>query len=529
MKAPARNGNGAAGASPSVVHCAIYTRKSTDEGLDRDFNSLDAQREAGRAYVKSQAGSGWVLLPDQYDDGGYSGGTLERPALQRLLGDIGCGRINKLLVYKIDRLSRSLLDFSRLAEIFEKHSVGIVSVTQQLDTSTSMGRLTLNMLLSFAQFEREMVSDRTRDKAHAAKRRGKFIGGLLPLGYDRHPDGGKLVVNKAEAKRVCEIFRLFLELRSLTALAQELARRGWTLKAWTTKGGREFGGGALDVLGLRRLLTNHVYVGKVQFDGQVYAAEHEAIVDQATWDRVQEVFTDGERGPRRPSTKTTALLGGILRCAACDSAMTPTFSQKGRTRYRYYLCNKAHKRGWATCPSPSIPAVEIEKFVLDRIRAIGRDPELVARTIEEAGRQLTVRRSELESEAKEIRKNLEKAHQDLRDAMQAVTGTGRQRRGTPLADREGAIRQLEDRLAAVQGELNALGAQRIDAADLRAALASFDPVWGHLTTPEKARVVQLLIERIDYDGSTGKLALTFRPAGVRTLVAEGPPIAKAAP
>ena len=196
----------AAPAAEGMILCAIYTRKSTDEGLGREFNTLDAQREAAEAYIRSQAAEGWTAVPNQYDDGGYSGASLERPALRRLLADIRAGKVHRILVYKIDRLSRSLLDFAELARLFEEHGVGIVAVTQQLDTSTSMGRLTLNMLLSFAQFEREMVSDRTRDKLRAARRKGKFTGGTLILGYDRHPNGGRLVVNEAEAARVREIF-----------------------------------------------------------------------------------------------------------------------------------------------------------------------------------------------------------------------------------------------------------------------------------------------------------------------------------
>src|SRR5712691_355607 len=237
MRPPRRNANGNGGAATGVVRCAIYTRKSTDEGLDRDFNSLDAQREAADNYIRSQAGSGWVALPDKYDDGGFSGGNLERPALKRLLADIEGGKVQRIIVYKIDRLSRSLLDFARLAEFFEEHGASIVSVTQQLDTSTSMGRLTLNMFLSFAQFEREMVSDRTRDKMHAARRRGKWTGGMVPLGYDVAPEGGKLLVNNVEAEQVRVVFHLFLERQSLVGTSQELNRSVLLRKAWTTKKG----------------------------------------------------------------------------------------------------------------------------------------------------------------------------------------------------------------------------------------------------------------------------------------------------
>src|SRR5438034_9025448 len=324
MHPPKTNGSVKSG---EAVRCAIYTRKSTDEGLDRDFNSLEAQREAAEAYITSQRHEGWEVLPDRYDDGGFSGGDLERPALRRLMKDIEAGKINRVIVYKIDRLSRSLFDFAKLADFFEKHRVGIVSVTQQLDTSTSMGRLTLNLLLSFAQFEREMIADRTRDKVHAARRRGKFTGGSLILGYDSDQKAGKLVVNKPESERVREIFRLFIESPSLVAVLRELNRRGWMLKRWTTRKGRVVGGGQFDKFSLRRLLTNHAYIGKVLYNGTVYDAEHSPIIDQETWDRVQSLLNGaphhrGRRGPR-----SSALLGGILYCSPCGAAMTPTYSQ----------------------------------------------------------------------------------------------------------------------------------------------------------------------------------------------------------
>ncbi len=217
------------------VRCAIYTRKSTEEGLDQDFNSLDAQREAGEAYIQSQRGEGWVRVPDRYDDGGFTGGNMDRPALQRLLGDVGEGKINCIVVYKVDRLSRSLLDFARIMETLDKHKVSFASVTQQFNTTHSMGRLTLNILLSFAQFEREIIAERTKDKVHAARRKGKWTGGRPMLGYDVTPQGGRIFVNEEEAERVRAVFELYLELRALMPTVEELRRRGWTNKRWVTK------------------------------------------------------------------------------------------------------------------------------------------------------------------------------------------------------------------------------------------------------------------------------------------------------
>jgi len=504
--------------APSVTRCAVYCRQSVEERGGNGFGSLEAQREKGEAYVGIFPEKHWELVPTEYSDSGFSGATLDRPALTRLRSDIAAGKVDCVVVYRSDRLSRSIRDFLELMEEFDRHDVTFVSVSEQFDTSTPGGRMHRNMLLMFAQYEREVIAERTKDKVHAARRKGKFTGGGLILGFDRHPDGGRLVTNEGEARRVRKIFRLFEEHPFIVESVQELNRRGWTLKRWTTKAGLEYGGGPFDVHSLRRMLSNHAYIGKVFFRGTVYDGEHEAIVDQGTWDRVQELLKNGRTGPRRPGSRCTSLLAGILRCAPCDSAMTPTYSQKGRVRYRYYLCLKAHLRGWDSCPSKSVSAKKIEAFVVDKIRGVGRDPELVARTLEEAREQLVARKVELDAQAKQLRVDIEKAHTDLRNTLKAVPSSRPGRQGTtPSAE---VIRALEDRLAAAEGEAAALEGQRIDPADLQDALRTFDPVWSHLEPAEQARVMQLLIERIDYDGGTGNLAITFRPGGVRTLAAE---------
>src|SRR5216110_2576966 len=249
----------------SVVRCAIYTRKSTEEGLDQDFNSLDAQREAAEAFIGSQKGAGWKLLPARYDDGGFSGGNLDRRALRRLLEDIEARRVDCVVVYKVDRLSRSLLDFARLIDRFDQRSVSFVSVTQQFNTTSSLGRLTLNILLSFAEFERQIIGERTRDKMSAARRKGKWVGGTPVLGYDIDPQGGRLVVNQAEADRVREIFTIFKTHRSLLKLVNQLEARRWTNKTWKSKRGVEHVGRPFTKPTLRSLLTNSIYRGKVEY------------------------------------------------------------------------------------------------------------------------------------------------------------------------------------------------------------------------------------------------------------------------
>ncbi|MCI0440255.1 MAG: recombinase family protein, partial [Chloroflexi bacterium] len=437
-----------------------------------------------------------------------------------LLEEIQAGRVQCVVVYRADRLSRRILDFLQLVELFDKHGVAFVSVTEQFNTSTPGGRLYQHMLLSFAQYERELIAERTRDKMHAARRKGRFVGGALILGYDRTPEGGRLVVNKGEAERVREIVRLFIGGSTLIGLARELNHRGWTLKRWKTKEGRFYGGGAFTKHNLRDLLANHTYVGKVNFGGTLYGGEHEAIVDQETWDKVQGMLAPRPRERRRPSTKVSAMLAGLLRCEPCGCAMSPSYAQKGRFRYRYYVCLRAHRQGWATCPSKSVSAKKIESFVVEQIRAIGRNPDLIARTVEAARVQLVQRKVALNAEAQRLQGELDLAHEAQRQQLGAVGSNGRLRGGAQ-AYQESTAQSLEEQLRAVEEELAALRGQRIHPDELRAALEAFDPVWAQLTTPERAQLLQNLIERIDYDGGTGRLAISFRQQGARLLGRDG--------
>jgi site-specific DNA recombinase len=272
----------------SPFRCAIYTRKSTEEGLAQEFNTLEAQRESAEAYVQSQVHAGWTTRAERYDDGEYTGANLERPALRKLLADIEVGRIDCVLVYKVDRLSRSLLDFARLMEIFERRKVSLVSVTQPLNTTGSLGRLTLNILLSFAEFERQMIADRTRDKMGAGRRKGKWVGGMPVLGYDIAATGGKLVVNAEEADRLKSIFALYLQHQSVAVTLAEMQARQWTTKRWRTRDGKEHLGRPFTKVILRRLLKNVLYVGKVSHQDVIYPGEQAPIIDDSVWKRVNE-------------------------------------------------------------------------------------------------------------------------------------------------------------------------------------------------------------------------------------------------
>ncbi len=357
----------------STVRCAIYTRKSTEAGLEQEFNSLDAQRESAEAFIKSQTHEGWICLPKAYDDGGFTGGNLERPALQRLIADIEAGLVDCVVVYKVDRLSRSLLDFARLMERFDKHKVAFVSVTQQFNTASSMGRLILNVLLSFAQFEREIISERTRDKVAATRRKGKWSGGAPILGYDIDAHGTRLIVNEDEAVQVRAIFQLYLDHGALLPVIRELERRDWTNKRWQTRAGHDSGGGPISKTALHRLLSNVVYIGKVRYKNEVHDGEHPALIDAETWQKVQSLLQRNGRSGGGPGRNMQGfLLKGLLHCAACGCSMTPSHTRRGNRRYRYYVCTNAQKRGWDQCPSKSIPAGEIEKYVVQEIDFVRR-------------------------------------------------------------------------------------------------------------------------------------------------------------
>jgi site-specific DNA recombinase len=505
------------------VRCAIYTRKSTEEGLDQAFNSLDAQREAAKAYIASQKHEGWTCLPDRYDDGGYSGGSMDRPALRRLLTDVEAGRVDAVVVYKVDRLSRSLLDFSRIIGSLDEQGVTFVSVTQQFNTTTSMGRLTLNILLSFAQFERETIAERTRDKMSAARRKGKWIGGSPLLGYDLDPNGGRLLVNEAEAVQVRGIFDLYLETESLLETARELNRRGWTAKRWVTRAGPERGGKPFTKGTLFALLTNATYTGEVDFRGTVYPGEHAGIVDAAVWERVQRLLRrNGRAGGQAARNKHGALLSGLLRCGPCDSGMTHTYSQKGERRYRYYVCGHARQHGWETCPTKSIPAGEIERFVVDRIRAIGTDPELQAAVVAQVRGKVREQAERLATERRQIERELRGyADETIRLVGQLPLPNGRQ---TAATTRQVELQDLtadaEARLAEIARQEAMVAADAGTNDELVAALGRFDPIWDTLSPREQARIVHLLVERVAYDGAKGTIAVTFRPGGIRALTEE---------
>ena len=352
----------------ALVRCAIYTRKSSEEGLEQAFNSLHAQREACAAYVASQKAEGWLLLPESYDDGGLSGGTLERPAMQRLLADVDAGRIDQIVVYKIDRLTRSLADFARIVDRLDAAGASFVSVTQSFNTATSMGRLTLNMLLSFAQFEREVTAERIRDKIAASKRKGLWMGGNVPFGYDA--DGRTLKVNPGEAKVVRQLYALYQTEGSLIALRERAADLGLRTRTRTAPDGRVSGAGPFGRAHLHHILTNPVYAGRIRHRSVIHDGQHPAIIAPGDWQVVQELLKAGASRPRgrAPAAFTSPLAGKLF--DETGDRMTPSHSRKNGHRLRYYLSNRllndksgSHPEAWR------LPAPELEIGILGRLRA----------------------------------------------------------------------------------------------------------------------------------------------------------------
>jgi site-specific DNA recombinase len=354
------------GPASKLERCAIYTRKSTEYNLELAFNSLDAQREACEAYIKSQAQEGWRLIPARYDDGAFSGASLERPALQQLLADVRAGNIDIVLVYKVDRLTRSLADFAKLIELFDAHSVSFVSVTQSFNTSSSMGRLTLNVLLSFAQFERELIGERVRDKIAASKRKGLWVGGPVPLGYAAVDK--KVVVVPAEAEAVRTIFARYLALGSIRALAEELDRQGIRSKPRRLSSGRTVGGGRFGVGALAHLLQNRFYIGEVAYRGEVHRGEHEPILDSALFRAVQGKLAAQAVARRSRLRGSPALLTGHL-FDERGNRMSPTHTNKGGARYRYYASQAVlQRKPHAIGSIGRVPAAEIESLVVTALR-----------------------------------------------------------------------------------------------------------------------------------------------------------------
>ena len=493
---------------PATTRVAIYCRVSVDESSGQEFSSLMAQREAVAAYVESQRSQGWQALTAHYDDAGFSGANVERPAFQKLLQDIEAGRVDVVGVYRIDRLSRSIADFARIMEAFTRHGVAFLSVTQRFDTSSSMGQLMLNILMSFAQFERQTIAERTRDKMGATRKRGMWTGGRPVLGYDVKDK--RLVVNANEAATVRGIFDLFLRLGSILGTVEELGRMGILTKQkkpW-------------DRAGLRRFLSNPIFVGRVSYHGEEYPGAHEGVVKEETWKAARHLLSQREPRQRQTvSSKQPALLRGLVRCGVCGSLMVPHYSQKGNRRFSYYVCQRAEKQGASSCPGSRYNAHELEDAVVERIRAVGKDPALIAATVKAAEADMLAREPKLTAERRKLEQEAKKLAADRTNLLQAVEagGSGISVLVARLGEVDEAHRKAQARMTAIEDELLALKAQPVDEGDLRRALEAFDPVWDQLFPREKARVLQLLVQEVKLYAAEREMEVTFRPGGLSVL------------
>jgi len=353
--------------------CAVYTRKSVEEGLEMEFNSLDAQRLAGENYIASQTANGWVCLPERYDDGGFSGGTLDRPALKKLLNDAANGLVDIIVIYKLDRLSRSICDFAELSKRFDEWGVSFVAVTQEINTSTSSGRMMLNILITFAQYEREVIAERIRDKMSASRKRGQWVGGTVPFGY--RTEKRRLVPDSETSEIIPLMFETFVKRRSARDVAHLLNARGIMTrqgKIWMSSH-------------IYRILNNRTYIGEVAYKGGVYPGEHPGLVSRKLWDAAQEVLKTNAPVPRgRPAQPRYSPLKGLIRCGHCDGAMGPTYSRRRGKQYNYYMCLKDSKRDIHICPVKTIPAGDVEKAVVTQLGAIFKTPTFMSMVASEA-------------------------------------------------------------------------------------------------------------------------------------------------
>ena len=354
------------------IYCAVYCRKSVEERAEETFGSIENQHESILSFIASHKHEDWVPLAERYDDNGFTGSNTNRPSLQKLINDIKEGRVNMVIVYKLDRLSRSLVDFVQILKFFEENNVAFASITQPIDTSTSTGKLMLHILSSFAEFERELISERTRDKMAAARKRGQWMGGRPPLGYDVAKDSKKLVVNQEDAKLIHEIFDLYLKGNSLLKVAQIINEKGYRSKQATAKNGRKFGGIKFGITHIQAMITNVLYLGKVCYSGQIYDGQQEAIIDEETFKKAQERLK--ENRVERRTTKNiecTGLLTHLLHCKTCGKFMFHTYTLKNQThKYRYYVCTSAQKRGYNSCPTKSVNAQAIEDATVDCLKKI---------------------------------------------------------------------------------------------------------------------------------------------------------------
>jgi DNA invertase Pin-like site-specific DNA recombinase len=486
------------------MRCAIYTRKSTTHNLDLEFSSLDAQREACEHYIKAHAHEGWTIVDQNYDDGGFTGANTERPAFQRLLADVEAKKIDLVVVYKVDRLTRSLLDFARLMDRFSTHGAAFVSVTQNFSTANALGKLTLNILMSFAEFEREMIAERIRDKLRASKRRGKWTGGRVPYGYDLADK--RLVECPQEADIVREIFQTYTKCQSATTVARRLNARGLTTARYAAKGftTRAQPWAKFDIL---RILKNPVYIGRVRTGGVEHPGEHLPLVDGEAFRGAQErLSTFAER---RGSVRNEAyLLTGMLRCGVCGGSMTSSTTRRNGHEYRYYGCRTRSDRGKEACAARRVSAKPLEDMVVQRLRQEASRPGLVREIKKELATQVTERRKQVASDRERLPRELTRLRAEaerLQVAIGRTTGEVREGFAERLLSLTEQIASNQERFERIEGEAGALEEFDANAEWVVEALGRFDGVWDVMTLESRRRLLHALVASVTYNDATGTL------------------------
>jgi len=481
--------------------CAVYTRKSTTAGLEKDFNSLDAQREACAAYI--QRHERWVLLEERYDDGGFTGANTDRPAFQRLLADVDADKVDVVVVYKVDRLSRSLLDFAKVVERLNSGGASFVSVTQNFSTADAMGRLTLNMLMSFAEFEREMIAERTRDKIAASRRKGKWTGGVTPLGYALKDK--RLEVNDVEAITVREAFALFIQLRQRAMVARTLNERGMLPRAAKRRGERPI---AWTKDSIVRLLRNPVYAGMLNSGDELYPGEHAALVDKEMFALVQRMLDGRMPSMRFAGVNFEYVLRGLLRCSICGELMTPSSSSRHGANYRYYRCTTRDRRGVGACPARHVPAPAIERFVADRLSEVRLDQIFGPAVLSAVQTRLQEHRSRLETLRTQLpaKVGLHSATASrLVEELTRLNGRARDIAEASLHAESEKLALAERQLAEVMRNAAALDGVPQSPDAYRAILGDFGVLWRAMSVTARGRLLRALLDHVDVNERTGQV------------------------
>jgi len=499
------------GTPEKIIRCAIYTRKSTEDGLDQDYNTLDAQRDSCENYIKSQSSRGWSIIPTKYDDGGFTGANTERPAYSRLIADIRAGKIDMVLVYKVDRLSRSLADFANIMAMFNEIGVSFVSITQHFDTSSSLGRMTLNILITFAQFEREMIAERISDKIASSRKRGKYIGGIPVLGYD--VENKKLIPNYDETNQIKSIFNLYLERKSVKQTAMQLNKWGWTTKRWITKKGKATGGLKFTQTNVHSLITNPVFIGKVTYKDEVYEGEHDGIVDEKIFNDVQELLKKNKNGNHASKRrKLNAMLRGILYCGNCGHRMSYTYSKKKNENktYYYYVCSNKIRNTKHACNSRQLPAIKTEDFVVSHISKLGQNNHVIDALILKAQNDKTLYVAKLQDEKSTVKYNLDIAIRQINNVDD-----------NPSDDNyllvKDQIERYQTQINEIDYKIASLKNLEVNSKEVSTVLTKFMPIWDSLTQDRKERVINLIFEKITWRSDEESLDFIFNPMGISLL------------